>query len=66
MIDGIVNCEGFCDLELSEDGKEVVSFTALEMPDYMKNKPIEIPSQLDIIEAKLTYIAMMTDLTEVL
>jgi len=29
-------------------------------------KITETPSQLDVIEAKLTYIAMMTDLTEVL
>lgn len=64
MIDGIVNCEGFCDLQLNENGTEVVSFTALEMPYYMKK--VHEPSQLDIIDAKLTYIAMMTDLTEVL
>ena len=30
------------------------------------NKPEEAPSQLDVIEAKVTYIAMMTGLTEVL
>lgn len=29
------------------------------------NKSIETPSQLDVIEAKVTYIAMMTGLTEV-
>lgn len=29
-------------------------------------EPIETPSRLDVIEAKLTYIAMMADLTEVL
>lgn len=36
MIDGILETQGLCDLELSEDGKEVVSFTALEIPDFMK------------------------------
>lgn len=36
MIDGILATQGLCDLELSEDGKEVVSFTALEIPDFMK------------------------------
>jgi hypothetical protein len=36
MIEGLLATEGFCELELSEDGKEVVSFTALEIPDFMK------------------------------
>ena len=31
-----------------------------------KEEPVVKPSQLDIIEAKLSYIAMMTDLTEAL
>lgn len=31
-----------------------------------KEEPIETPSQLDIVEAKVSYIAMMTGLTEVI
>lgn len=30
------------------------------------NKPVETPSQLDVIESKVSYIAMMTGLTEVI
>lgn len=40
MIEGLLATEGFCELELSEDGKEVVSFTPLEIPEYAK-KPTE-------------------------
>lgn len=36
MIDELLATEGFCELELSEDGKEVISFTPLEIPDYAK------------------------------
>lgn len=36
MLEEILATEGLCDLELSEDGTEVVSFTALEVPDFMK------------------------------
>ena len=38
LIEGIVATEGFCDLELSEDGKTVVSFTAREIPKFPKPK----------------------------
>ena len=48
------------------DGKPV-KCTPEEIAEQEEaNKPAETPSQLDVIEAKLTYIAMMTDLTEVL
>lgn len=33
MVTAIVETNGFCDLELNEDGTEVVSFTAREIPD---------------------------------
>lgn len=59
MVPSIMETRGFCDIELNEDGTEVVSFTALEIPEI----PIAVaqPSQLDIIEAQVTYTALMTD-----
>lgn len=51
MIDGIVDCDGFCDLELSEDGTKIVSFVAKELPDYMKE--ITEPSAQDDTDAML-------------
>ena len=43
------------------DGK-VVNCTAEEIKSQEENnKPIPMPSQLDIIEAQVTYTAMMTD-----
>lgn len=32
MVEAIMETHGFCDLELNEDGTEVVAFTALEIP----------------------------------
>lgn len=51
MIDGIVACEAFCDLELNEDGTEVISFIALELPDFMKE--VSEPSAQDDTDAML-------------
>lgn len=36
LVDGIVATNGFCDIELSEDEKTVVSFTAREIPTVPK------------------------------
>lgn len=33
MVEDILATRGFCDIELNEDGTEVVSFTALEIPE---------------------------------
>lgn len=59
LVDGMMATRGFCDIQLNEDGTEVVSFAAREIPEI----PVEEPeaSQLDIIEAQVTYTAMMTD-----
>lgn len=35
LIDGIVATCGFCDIELNEDGTEVVSFTPREIPENL-------------------------------
>ena len=32
MVESILKTLGYCDIELNEDGTEVVSFTALEIP----------------------------------
>lgn len=59
MVTEIMETRGFCDIVLNEDGTEVVEFTAREIPEI----PIEVaqPSQLDVIEAQVTYTALMTD-----
>ena len=59
MVPAIMETRGFCDIELNEDGTEVVSFTALEIPEIPV--PKDEPSQLDVIEAQVTYTALMTD-----
>lgn len=59
MVPSILNTSGFCDIELNEDGTEVVAFTAKEIPELPE--PEDSPTQLDIIEAQVTYTAMMTD-----
>lgn len=43
------------------DGEAVECTTEEIAEQELKNKPIEKPSQLDIIEAQITYTAMMTD-----
>lgn len=59
MVPAIQETRGFVDIVLNEDGTEIVSFTALEIPEI----PVEPakPSQLDVIEAQVTYTALMTD-----
>ena len=59
MYEAIMETRGFCDIELNEDGTEVVSFTALEIP--VIPVPEAEPSQLDLIEAQVTFTALMTD-----
>ena len=59
MVEDILATRGFCDIELNEDGTEVVSFTALEIPEIPE--PEAQPTQLDRVEAQVTYTAMITD-----
>lgn len=58
MVKGILATRGFCDIELNEDGTKVVRFTAREIPDLPAAEAE--PTQLDQIEAQVTYTAMMT------
>ena len=39
MVTAILETRGFCDIELNEDGTEVVSFTAREIPDIPTEEP---------------------------
>ena len=59
MYEAIMETRGFCDITLNEDGTEVVSFTAREIP--VIPEPQAEPSQLDLIEAQVTFTALMTD-----
>ena len=59
MVTAIMETRGFCDIVLNEDGTEVVEFTAREIP--VIPEPQAEPSQLDLIEAQVTYTALMTD-----
>ena len=59
MVLEIMETRGFCDIVLNEDETEVVEFTAREIPE-IPVAPAQ-PSQLDVIEAQVTYTALMTD-----
>lgn len=59
MVEDIVATRGFCDIELNEDSSEVVAFTAREIPVLPTEE--QTATQLDRIEAQVTYTAMMTD-----
>lgn len=51
MVEGILATRGFCDIELNEDGTEVVSFTALEVPEIPEPEPE--PSTEEILNTLL-------------
>lgn len=40
MVEEIMATRGFCDIVLNEDGTEVVSFTAREIPDIPEPEPV--------------------------
>ena len=58
MVEAIWETCGYCTIELNEDGTEVVRFEKIPIPPIPE--PEETPSQLDIIEAQVTYTAMVT------
>lgn len=51
MVTDIMETHGFCDIELNEDGTEVVSFTALEIPEIPV--PEAEPTTDDVLNALL-------------
>ena len=50
MVADIMATRGFCNIELNEDGTEVVSFTALDIPDIPEPEPQPTEEQLKIAE----------------
>lgn len=59
MVEAIMETCGYCDIELNEEETEVISFSPIEIPVF--EEPAPEPTQLDIIEAQVTYTAVMTD-----
>lgn len=59
MVQAILFTRGYCDIVLNEDGTEVVSFTAREIPEP-KPIPEQPPTELEQLRADLDYIAIMT------
>lgn len=51
MVGAILETCGYCDIELNEDGTEVVSFTATEIPTFEEPEPE--PTTDDILNALL-------------
>ena len=41
LLDGILETRGWCELELSDDGKTVVNFIATEIPEYIRKRKEE-------------------------
>lgn len=59
MAEAIMKTQGYCDIELNEEGTEVTSFTPIDIPVFPEAE--ETPSEFDVLEAQVTYTAMMTD-----
>ena len=53
MVTAIMETGGFCDIELNEDGTEVVEFTAREIPEIPQETVTAEPTVNDIINAML-------------
>lgn len=53
MVEDIMATCGFCDIELNEDGTEIVSFTAREIPDIPQEEEETEPSADEILDALL-------------
>ena len=59
MVPAMLETNGFCNIVLNDEGTEVISFSAIEMPVF--EPTVAEPTQIDRIEAQVTYTAMMTD-----
>ena len=53
MVPDIEETRGFCDIVLNEDGTEVVSFTAREIPENKEDQQEPEPTTDDIVNAIL-------------
>jgi hypothetical protein len=61
MEDVIFETQGYCDIELNEDGTEVVSFTAREIPKI--EEPEQPVTEAEQLRADIDYLAIMTGVT---
>lgn len=63
LIDGIVATCGFCDIDLNEEGTEVISFTAREIPENLiREKQPTTEERLEALErAMLEQIGVVTE-----
>ena len=61
MYEAIMETRGFCDIELNEDGTEVVSFTALEIPE-IPEPPHEPSAEERVAELEKENEALNSDL----
>lgn len=59
MVEAIMETRGFCDIELNEDGTEVVSFNAREIPEIPE--PEAEPTQEERIAVLETEVADLTE-----
>ena len=53
MEEAILTTEGYCDIELNEDGTEVVSFTAREIPEIEEPEVVVEPTTDEILNVLL-------------
>lgn len=58
MVEAIWETCGYCNIELNEDGTEVVSFTATEIP--VLPEPEREPTAEEQLRADIDYLAIMT------
>ena len=58
MVDDIMATCGFCDIELNEDGTEIISFTAKEIPVF--EEPEQPISEMEQLRADIDYLAIMS------
>lgn len=52
MVESIMETKGFCDITLNDEGTEVVSFVARDIPDIPKESNVD-PTAEDLINAML-------------
>lgn len=63
LIKSIMDTQGYCDIELNEEGTHITSFTAREIPVIEKDPEDEPVSEAEQLRADLDYLAIMTGVT---
>ena len=65
MVERIMETSGFCDIELNEDGTEVVSFTALPIPEFPQTEAEHQPTNEErIAELEEALDVLLSGVTE--